>query len=38
MFDELADDIMQDLTSKIHQVNEEDEIVIAGEIPSNTAN
>lgn len=33
MFEELANEIMQDLISKIHQVKEEDEVVIVGEIP-----
>jgi hypothetical protein len=33
MFEELADEIMHDLTSKIHQVNDEDEVIISGELP-----
>jgi spore coat protein CotF len=33
MFDQLTQEIMNDLISKIHAVNEEDETVIAGELP-----
>ena len=36
-FDELAHDIMHDLIAKIHNVKDEDEIVIAGELPSKEA-
>jgi hypothetical protein len=36
MFEELANEIMQGLISKIHQVKEEDEVVIAGELPLST--
>ncbi len=35
MFDELAEEIMYDLISKIHQVGEK-EVVISGELPLNT--
>jgi hypothetical protein len=31
-FDELANDIMHDLISKIYEVKEEDEVVVAGEL------
>ncbi len=31
-FDELANDIMHDLISKIHEVKEEDEVVVSGEL------
>ncbi|MBI5346127.1 MAG: hypothetical protein HZB76_03180 [Chlamydiae bacterium] len=34
MFQDLADQMMQDLVSKIHDVKEEDEEIIMGEIPS----
>jgi hypothetical protein len=34
LFEDLANGIMQDLISKIHQDNEEDEVVIAGELPA----
>lgn len=34
MFNELATEIMQDLTSKIYDVKDDEEVVIAGEIPS----
>lgn len=34
LFRELAEGIIQDLTSRIHRVDEEDELVIAGELPS----
>ena len=33
MFDDLAREIMEDLTAKIHRVREDDEVVIAGELP-----
>lgn len=36
MFQELADEIMEDLTSKIHVVKEEDEVVVGGELASST--
>jgi hypothetical protein len=32
-FDELASDIINDLIAKIHCVKEEDEVIIAGELP-----
>lgn len=34
LFEELANGIIQDLISKIHQVSENDEVVIAGELPN----
>ena len=37
LFEELANEILQDLIGKIHQVNEQDEVVIAGELPKETA-
>jgi uncharacterized protein YqiB (DUF1249 family) len=33
LFEDLANEIMQNLISKIHQGTEEDEVVIAGELP-----
>lgn len=36
LFEELANGIIQDLISKIHQVSENDEVVIAGELPNAT--
>ncbi len=37
MFEELADEIMQELISNIHEVKEEDEVVIMGEVTEATA-
>jgi hypothetical protein len=36
-FDELAQDILHDLITKIHKVNDEDEVVVAGEITTAVA-
>lgn len=37
IFEDLGNEIMQDLISKIHQVKEEEEVVIAGELPISVA-
>jgi hypothetical protein len=37
VFDRLSSDIMNDLIAKIHKVNDEDEIVIAGELTAAVA-
>lgn len=34
MFQELATEIIHDLTAKIHEVNDADEVIIAGDLPS----
>lgn len=36
MLEELLNEIMQDLISQIHQVKEEDDVVISGELPIST--
>lgn len=34
LFEDLANEIMKDLTSKIHEFQEDDELIISGDLPA----